>query len=161
MTIAIGEKLPDINLQHKAANGIVNVDKVTLLANKRVIIFAVPGAFTPTCSDKHLPSFIRNIDNLKACGIATIACLAVNDPFVMYAWGEVQCINEKIMMLADGSAEFTKKIGMEIDLTDLGLGIRSQRYAMVLNDGVVTHLFIDPMGSYQVSSAENVLKHLN
>ncbi|AFX98467.1 Peroxiredoxin family protein [Candidatus Endolissoclinum faulkneri L2] len=160
MTIAVGEKLPDIKLQYKAADGIVNVDKDALFASKRVVIFAVPGAFTPTCSDKHLPSFVQNVDNFKACGIATIACLAVNDPFVMYAWGKNQCVDEKIMMLADGSGEFTKKIGMELDLTHLGLGVRSQRYAMVVSDSIISHLFIDPMGSYQLSSAENVLQNI-
>ncbi|WP_420564121.1 peroxiredoxin [Thalassobaculum sp.] len=160
MTIKVGDKLPDVGLQHKTADGIDTLDNAALFAGKKVVLFAVPGAFTPTCSAKHVPSFVQNIDALKAKGVDTVACVAVNDPFVMGVWGKDQASEGKVMMLADGSAKFTKAIGLELDLTERGLGVRSQRYAMVVDDGTVSQLFVEEAGAYDVSSAENVLKHL-
>lgn len=160
MTIKVGDKLPDVGLQQKTADGIDTLDNAALFAGKKVVLFAVPGAFTPTCSAKHVPSFVQNIDALKAKGVDTVACVAVNDPFVMGVWGKDQASDGKVTMLADGSAKFTKAIGLELDLTDRGLGVRSQRYAMVVDDGTVSQLFVEEGGAYDVSSAENVLKHL-
>ncbi len=160
MSIQVGEKLPDIGLQHKTADGIDTLDNAALFGGKTVVLFAVPGAFTPTCSAKHVPSFVQNADALKAKGIDTIACVAVNDPFVMEAWGKDQGAGDKVMMLADGSAKFAQAIGLELDLVERGLGMRSQRYAMVVKDGTVTKLFVEEGGAYEVSSAEHVLANL-
>ena len=160
MTIKVGDKLPDVGLQHKTADGIDTLDNAALFAGKKVVVFAVPGAFTPTCSAQHVPSFVKNIDALKSKGVDTVACVSVNDPFVMGVWGKDQASDGKVMMLADGSAKFTKAVGLELDLTERGLGVRSQRYAMVVEDGTVTQLFVEEPGAYDVSSAENVLKTL-
>jgi peroxiredoxin len=160
MSIQVGEKLPDIGLQHKTADGIDTLDNAALFGGKTVVLFAVPGAFTPTCSAKHVPSFVQNADALKAKGVDTIACVAVNDPFVMEAWGKDQGAGDKVMMLADGSAKFAQAIGLELDLVERGLGMRSQRYAMVVEDGTVTKLFVEEGGAYEVSSAEHVLANL-
>jgi len=160
MTIKEGEKLPDIGLQHKTADGIDTLDNAALFAGKKVVLFAVPGAFTPTCSAKHVPSFVQNADALKAKGVDTVACVAVNDPFVMEAWGKDQGAGDAVMMLADGSAKFAQAIGLELDLIERGLGMRSQRYAMVVDDGTVTKLFVEEPGAYEVSSAEHVLANL-
>lgn len=160
MTIKVGDKLPDVGLQHKTADGIDTLDSAALFAGKKVVLFAVPGAFTPTCSAKHVPSFVQNIDALKAKGVDTVACVSVNDPFVMGVWGKDQASDGKVMMLADGSAKFTKALGLELDLTERGLGVRSQRYAMVVDDGTVSQLFLEEAGAFDVSSGENVLAHL-
>ncbi|MEQ8585675.1 MAG: peroxiredoxin [Thalassobaculaceae bacterium] len=160
MTIKVGDKLPDVGLQHKTAEGIDTLDNAALFAGKKVVLFAVPGAFTPTCSAQHVPSFVKNADALKAKGVDAVACVSVNDPFVMGVWANDQGSDGKVMMLADGSAKFAKAIGLELDLTERGLGVRSQRYAMVVEDGTVTQLFVEEPGAYDVSSAENVLAHL-
>ena len=160
MSIKVGDKLPDIGLQSKTADGIDTLDNAALFAGKKVVLFAVPGAFTPTCSAKHVPSFVQNIDALKAKGVDTVACVSVNDPFVMGEWAKDQGSDGKVLMLADGSGKFAKAIGLELDLTERGLGVRSQRYAMVVEDGTVTQLYVEEAGAYDVSSAENVLKHL-
>lgn len=160
MTIKVGDKLPDVGLQHKTAEGIDTLDNAALFAGKKVVLFAVPGAFTPTCSAQHVPSFVKNAEALKAKGVDAVACVSVNDPFVMGVWAEDQGSDGKVMMLADGSAKFAKAIGLEFDLTERGLGVRSQRYAMVVEDGTVSQLFVEEPGAYDVSSAENVLAHL-
>lgn len=160
MSIKVGDKLPDIGLQAKTADGIDTLDNAALFAGKKVVLFAVPGAFTPTCSAKHVPSFVQNIDALKAKGVDTVACVSVNDPFVMGEWAKDQGSDGKVLMLADGSGKFAKAIGLELDLTERGLGVRSQRYAMVVEDGTVTQLYVEEAGAYDVSSAENVLAHL-
>lgn len=128
-----------------------------LTKGKKVVLFAVPGAFTPTCSSKHLPGFVEKADEFKAKGVDTIACVSVNDAFVMDAWGKSAGIDGKILMLADGSAEFAKAIGVELDLSDKGLGVRSRRYAMYVDDGQVKDLNIEEGGAFTVSSADELL----
>ena len=130
------------------------------LQGKKVVIFAVPGAFTPTCSQKHLPGFIENADALKGKGVDTIACVSVNDPFVMRAWGENVGSGEKVLMLADGSGIWTAALGASLDLTDKGLGVRSTRYSLLADDGVVKVLHLEEGGAFNVSSAEDILKDL-
>jgi peroxiredoxin len=160
MTIKVGDKIPSIVLQQKTADGVQPVKTDDLFKGKKVVLFAVPGAFTPTCSAKHLPGFVQNAEKIKQKGIDTIACVAVNDAFVMEAWGKSQNAEGKVMMLADGSAHFAKALGLDLDLMDKGLGMRSQRYAMVVNDGKVEKLFVEQPGKFEVSSAEHVLSEL-
>ncbi len=160
MTIKVGDKIPSIVLQQKIADGVQPINTDDLFKGKRVVLFAVPGAFTPTCSAKHLPGFVQNADALKKKGVDAVACVAVNDAFVMEAWGKSQNADGKVMMLADGSAHFAKALGLDLDLMDKGLGMRSQRYAMVVNDGKVEKLFVEQGGKFEVSSAEHVLSEL-
>ncbi|HET9148188.1 MAG TPA: peroxiredoxin, partial [Acetobacteraceae bacterium] len=136
------------------------IDTGALFAGKTVVLFAVPGAFTPTCSIKHLPGFLEQYDALKAKGVDEIVCLAVNDVFVMDAWAKSQNIDGRITMLADGSGAFTQALGLELDLVARGLGMRSQRYALIAKDGVVTHLAVESAGGFEVSRAEAVLEAL-
>jgi len=157
MSIAAGETLPSVKLKTITADGISEVDTAEMFAGKRGVLFAVPGAFTPTCSAKHLPSFIDHASQLKDKGFEVVACVSVNDAFVMDAWGKDAGAGETVMMLADGNAEFTKAIGLELDASGFGMGERSQRYAMVVNDGTVEHLFVEEGGGYEVCSAEHVL----
>jgi len=131
-----------------------------LVEGRRVVLFAVPGAFTPTCSTKHLPGFIEKSDEMKAQGVDVVACVAVNDAFVLDAWAKSVGAGDKVMMLADGSATFTKAIGCDLDLTDKGLGVRSRRYAMLVDNGVVQHINLEEGGAFTVSSAEDIMKVL-
>ena len=160
MAISVGEKIPAGALAHKTADGIDQVSTDDLFAGKTVVLFSVPGAFTPTCSAQHLPGFVQKAADLKAKGVDTIACMAVNDPFVMEAWGNSQSVGDKVMMLADGSAAFTKQLGMELDLVDRGLGVRSQRFAMIVEDGTVKQVLLDEGGVFEKSSAESILENL-
>jgi peroxiredoxin len=160
MTIKVGDKFPSVKLKHMAEGGLEEVDTGTFLAGKKVVIFAVPGAFTPTCSAKHVPSFVRNFDALTEKGVDFIACVSVNDVFVMAAWGKDQKADGKVAMLADGNGELAKALGLEMDATGYGMGIRSQRYAMVVDDGVVTVLNIEAPGAFEVSSGDAILKAL-
>ncbi len=160
MAINVGDKIPEGALGHKTAEGISPLSTDELFGGKKVVLFSVPGAFTPTCSAKHLPGFVQQADAIKAKGVDTIACMAVNDPFVMEAWGKDQHVGDKVLMLADGSAKFAKALGLELDLNEMGLGTRSQRFAMVVEDGTVTELMIDPAGEFDASSAESVLEKL-
>lgn len=160
MTIKVGDTLPAMKLMTATAEGPREVATDELFKGKRVVLFAVPGAFTPTCSAKHLPGFIANHDALKAKGVDGIVCMAVNDAFVMGAWAKDQQVGERITMLADGSAAFTKALGLELDLTARGLGIRSQRFALVARDGKVEHLAVEAPGGFEVSKAEAVLEKL-
>ncbi|GAB6260939.1 peroxiredoxin [Photobacterium sp. CCB-ST2H9] len=153
-----GQKLPNATLSELTKDGMVNHDVTELFAGKKVILFAVPGAFTPTCSESHLPGYVVHADQLKAKGVDLIACVSVNDAFVMQAWGEAQNASE-IMMLADGDGSFTKALGLEMDTEKFG-GIRSQRYAMLLDDGVVTRLNIEAPKEFEVSKAEKLLELL-
>lgn len=153
-----GQKLPNVTLSELTKDGMVNHDITELFAGKKVILFAVPGAFTPTCSESHLPGYVVHADQLKAKGVDLIACVSVNDAFVMQAWGEAQNASE-IMMLADGDGSFTKALGLEMDTEKFG-GIRSQRYAMLLDDGVVTRLNIEAPKEFEVSKAEKLLELL-
>jgi peroxiredoxin len=167
MTIKVGDRLPAGTLQEYhdvesdgCAVGPNPVDVEQLTRGKKVVIFGVPGAFTPTCSAKHVPGYVANYDELKARGVDTIACLAVNDAFVMGAWARDQKAEGKVRMLADGSAEYTKKLGLELDLTARGLGVRCQRFSMLVDDGVVKVLNVEAPGKFEVSDAETMLKQL-
>ena len=155
-----GDRLPALKLMAATAEGPREVDTGELFAGKKIVLFAVPGAFTPTCSAKHLPGFVQHFADFKAKGVDKIICLAVNDAFVMGAWGKDQKIGENIVMLADGSAAFTKALGLELDLVARGMGVRSQRYALVAEDGIVTHLAVEEPGGFEVSRAEAVLEAL-
>ena len=160
MTIAVGEKIPDVKVQVPGPNGPEAVQTADVLGSGTVVLFGVPGAFTPTCSDHHLPGFVLRADDLKAKGVDRIYCVAVNDAFVMGAWGQAQGVDEKVGMIADGSAVFTKEMGLDVDLTGGGLGVRSKRYAAILKDGVVKHLAVEETLGLDVSSADAVLKAL-
>ena len=160
MTIAQGDTLPAATFMEPTAEGPRPVASAEFFAGKRVALFSVPGAFTPTCSAKHLPGFVELADALKAKGIDAIACTAVNDAFVMGAWGKSAGVEGKVTMLADGNGDFVKAIGLEMDGSKFGMGGRGQRFAMVINDGVVEHLFVEGPGEFRVSSAEYMLEQL-
>lgn len=160
MTIKVGDTIPSVKVHQATAEGPKEVDIAELFRGKTAVLFGVPGAFTPTCSAKHLPGFVQNAAALKAKGIDLVACMSVNDGFVMYAWAKEQGVGEDIVMLADGSAALTKALGLELDLTARGLGTRSQRFALVAKDGVVTHLGVEQPGAFEVSKAEAVLAAL-
>jgi len=160
MAIAVGEKIPDVQLRTMTPEGPKAVSSLEALGQGKVVLFAVPGAFTPTCSDHHLPGFVVRADDITAKGVDTIACVAVNDPFVMGAWGRDQKVGDHVVMLADGNGEFTRAMGLELDGTGFGLGLRSQRYAAILEDGVVRSLFLENGPGLEVSSAESVLAAL-
>ena len=167
MTINIGDRLPDASLQEFVeieGNGCSlgpNTFKVAdLVKGKTLAIFGLPGAFTPTCSAKHVPGYLENHDAIKAKGVDEIWCISVNDPFVMGAWGREQKSTGKVRMMADGSGEFTKKLGLEFDLTARGMGVRSQRYSMLVEDGVVKQLNVETGGKFEVSDASTLLKQL-
>ena len=160
MTIKVGDTIPSMKLMQGTKDGPKEISTDDIFTGKKVVLFAVPGAFTPTCSAKHLPGFVQNADAFKAKGVDTVACIAVNDAFVMGAWGKEQSADGKVSMLADGSAAFTKALGLELDLVARGMGVRSQRFALVAQDGKVTHLAIEPAGQFGISSAEDVLKHV-
>ena len=154
MTIKAGDKLPAGKLRTMTAEGPKELSTDEIFKGKKVILFSVPGAFTPTCSKQHLPSYLTNYDKIKAQGVDTIACMAVNDPFVMDAWGKDRGVGDKILMLADGNGEYTKALGLELDGSKFGLGTRGKRFSMVVNDGAVEKLNVDESG-YSLSSAEN------
>ncbi len=160
MTIAVGDRIPEAQLRIMTDEGPRPVSSSEVLGEGKVVLFAVPGAFTPTCSDHHLPGFVVRADEIKAKGVATIACIAVNDPFVMGAWGHDQKVGDRVSMLSDGNGEFTRLMGLEMDGSAFGLGSRSQRYAAILEDGVVRALFVEEKPGLDVSSAESVLAAL-
>lgn len=159
MTIAVGQKLPDVKLTKATADGPDAVQSTDYFKGKRVALFSVPGAFTPTCSAKHLPGYVEKAAELKAKGIDEIACTAVNDAFVMGAWGKASG-SDDVTMLADGNGEFAKAVGLTMDGSDFGLGQRGQRFSMVVNDGVVEQLNVEAPGEFKVSSAEHMLGQL-
>lgn len=160
MTIKAGDNIPAAKLMMATSDGPKEVTTEEFFGGKTVVLFGVPGAFTPTCSDKHLPSFVNHISAIKAKGVDAVACMAVNDVFVMGAWGKGQGVGENVTMLADGSAAFTKAMGLEFDLTSRGLGMRAQRFALVAKNGVVTHVAVEAPGAFDVSSGEAVLAAL-
>ncbi len=160
MALQVGDKVPDVGLAVMTADGPSGMTSDELFSGKKVVLFALPGAFTPTCSAQHLPSFVNNAAEIKAKGVDTIACLSVNDVFVMGAWGKDQNVGDNVLMLADGAAAWSKAAGLDWDLSDKGLWVRSQRYAMVVEDGTVTHIAVEEAGSYDVSSAESVMAAL-
>jgi peroxiredoxin len=160
MTIKVGDKLPSIKVRQMTAEGPKEVSTDDLFGGKKAVLFAVPGAFTPTCSARHVPGFVQHFDDFASKGIDVIACIAVNDAFVMGAWGKDQKAEGKVVMLADGNGEFTKAIDLGMDASGFGLGFRSQRYAMVLEDGVVKVLNVEKPGTFEVSKAETILEAL-
>ena len=160
MTIKVGDKVPSALLMEMKGGTPQPVKTDEFFAGKKVAVFALPGAFTPTCSAKHLPSFIQHADELKAKGVDAIACISVNDAFVMGAWGEQQKADGKVAMLADGNGDFTKAVGLEMDGSKFGMGKRSQRYSMLVDDGVVKSLNVEEPGAFSISSAEHMLKQL-
>lgn len=161
MTIKVGDKVPAARFKHMTASGPAEISSDELFKGKTVALFALPGAFTPTCSAKHVPGFLQHFDDFKKKGVDTIACLSVNDAFVMGAWAKDQKTEDKVLMLADGSGDFTKAVGLQLDLTPHGMGVRSQRYAMIIKDGVVAHLAVESAaGGLDVSSAEKTLAAL-
>lgn len=155
-----GDKIPVLKLMAATPEGPREVDTGELIGTGKTVLFAVPGAFTPTCSAKHLPGFVQHAADFKAKGVKKVICLAVNDAHVMGAWAKDQKVGESVVMLADGSAAFTKELGLELDLTARGMGVRSQRFALIADDGIVTHLFVEQPGGFDVSRAEAVLEVL-
>jgi len=159
MTIKVGDHIPSATLNY-LKDGVQAIRTDDLFKGKKVVLFSVPGAFTPTCSAKHLPGFIDKLGEIKAKGVDTVACVAVNDAFVMQAWAKSQNAPEEILMLADGNGAFAKALGLEMDATAFGMGMRSKRFALVAVDGVVTHLAIEAPGEFKVSAADAVLAAL-
>lgn len=159
-TIKVGDPIPSMKLMTATSDGPKEISTDDLFRGKKVVMFAVPGAFTPTCSAKHLPGYVQNADAIRAKGVDTIVCMAVNDPFVLAAWAKEQGVDDKIVMLSDGSGQFTRALGLELDLMNRGLGIRSQRFALVAQDQRVTHLAIEQPGDFDVSRAEAILQSL-
>ncbi len=160
MALSVGDTIPNVKLTQPTVGGLQPVQSGEVLGSGKVVLFAVPGAFTPTCNDHHLPGFVMQADEILARGVDKIVCIAVNDAFVMGAWGNAQGTGDKILMLADGNGEFTAAAGLELDLKGLGLGVRSQRYAAILQDGVVEQLFVETGRDVDVSGADAVLKAL-
>jgi len=160
MTIKVGEKVPSATLMQMKGGAPQPVKTDDLFKGKKIVVFGLPGAFTPTCSAKHLPGFIQHADEIQKRGVDAIACLSVNDAFVMGAWGEQQGSGEKVMMLADGNGDFTRSLGLEMDASRFGMGRRAQRFAMIVEDGIVKQLNIEEPGSFSVSSAEHVMNQL-
>lgn len=160
MTIQVGAKIPAVKVKVVRADGTKEANTAELFAGKKAVLFAVPGAFTPLCSAQHLPGFVTKADEMRKKGVDEIFCLSVNDGWVMDAWGKDRAALGKVTLIADGSGEFTKAVGLELDATGAGLGIRSQRYAAIVEDGVVKHLAVEKPMKFEVSSAEAILQQL-
>jgi peroxiredoxin len=160
MTIKVGDTVPSVKLKQMTPEGMKDVQTSEFFKGKKVVLFAVPGAFTPTCSAKHLPGFVEKASQIRAKGVDAIACLSVNDAFVMNAWGKDQKADGKVQMLADGNGDFTRAVGLELDASGNGLGKRSQRYAMIVDNGVIKTLNVEKPGTFEVSSADAILKAL-
>ena len=160
MTVEVGDRIPGGKFSVMGAQGPGSITTDELFKGKKVVIFAVPGAFTPTCSLKHLPGFVEQAAAIRAKGVDTVACMAVNDVFVMAAWGRELVPDDSVLMLADGNAEFTRALGLELDATGFGMGIRSKRFSMIVDDGVIRTLNIEPPGQFGLSSADTILEQL-
>jgi glutaredoxin/glutathione-dependent peroxiredoxin len=160
MTIKVGDKVPSVTLRYVSPEGVQAVTTDDFFRGKKVALFGVPGAYTRTCSERHLPGYVSHADELKAKGVDTIACIAVNDQFVMDAWGKERGAAGKVVMLGDGSGDFVRAIGLELDRVKEGMGIRTQRYSMLIDDGVVKALNVEQPGQFEVSGAEAMLKAL-
>jgi peroxiredoxin len=158
MTIQIGDRIPEVTLK-RIREGVETIDTPTLFDGRKAVLFAVPGAFTPTCSERHLPGFIEHFDDFRSRGIE-VYCVSVNDPFVMQAWGKSQDVADGLQMLADGNADLTRALGLEMDASGYGMGVRSKRYALYAEDGVVKQLWVEAPGEFKVSAAEHVLENL-
>jgi peroxiredoxin len=160
MAIKVGDRIPPVKVQMMKDGEIKTLSSDELFKGKKVVLFALPGAFTPTCSAQHLPGFIKHAEDIRKKGVDSIACLSVNDAFVMDAWGKDRGAGDNVMMLADGNADFSKAVGLTMDATGYGMGLRANRYAMVVEDGVVKKLNVEAPGAFEVSSAESILKAL-
>jgi len=160
MTINVGDQMPAGAFKTITAGGPSEVSAEALFGGKTVVLFSVPGAFTPTCDAKHLPGFVQHAEAIKAKGVDTIACMAVNDMFVMNAWGKAGNVGDKVMMLADGNGDYSRALGLELDARGFGMGIRGQRFALIVKDGVATHVNVEAPGKFEVSTAEYVLNQL-
>jgi len=160
MTIKVGDKMPSGVFKQMTKDGPQNVTTDQLFKGKKVVLFSVPGAFTPTCDAKHLPGFVQNAAAIKAKGVDTVACMSVNDVFVMNAWGKASNVGDSVVMLADGNGEYAKALGLEMDGRGFGMGMRSQRFAVLVQDGVVSKLAVEAPGEFKVSSAEAILGQL-
>lgn len=158
MPIQPGDPIPEVTLKH-IDNGVQTIDTARLFAGKKVVLFAVPGAFTPTCSEKHLPGFVERFEDFRSRGVE-VACMAVNDPFVMQAWGEDQHVPAGLLMLSDGNGDFARALGLEMDASGYGMGTRAKRFALYAEDGIVKQLHVEAPGEFRVSSAEYVLERL-
>ena len=158
MSIQPGDRIPEAVLQH-VEDGVKKIDTRSVFDGKKVVLFAVPGAFTPTCSERHLPGFVEKFDDFRARGI-DVACMSVNDPFVMQAWGQSQHVPDGLLMLADGNGDFAKALGLEMDASGYGMGMRSKRFSLYAVDGVVQQLFVESPGEFRVSSAGHMLEQL-
>ena len=159
MPIKAGDKIPSVTLTHMTPDGPKPITTDELFKGKKVVLFALPGAFTPTCSASHLPGFVVNADKIKAKGVDEVVCLSVNDAFVMDAWGKTQNA-EELHMVGDGNADFARAVGLDLDLTARGMGVRLQRFAMIVEDGVVKHISVEQPGKFEVSSAEKMMELL-
>jgi peroxiredoxin (alkyl hydroperoxide reductase subunit C) len=160
MTIKVGDRIPPVVLKAVTPEGTKDVKADELFAGKKVVLFALPGAFTPTCSAQHLPGYVTHADALRKKGADLVACLSVNDAFVMGAWAKDKGVGDKVVMLADGNGDFTKAVGLELDGNRFGMGLRSQRYALIAENGVVTHLAVEEPMKFEVSKAEAILGKL-
>ncbi|NDE91493.1 MAG: peroxiredoxin [Alphaproteobacteria bacterium] len=158
MTIKVGDTFPSVTLKHLTTSGLEDVSTESLFKGKKVVLFSVPGAFTPTCSAKHLPGFVNHTEEFKGKGVTEIVCMAVNDPFVMNAWAKANNAEGKVTMLPDGNGVLTRALGLEMDGAGYGLGQRSQRFAMLIDNGVVKAVNVEKPGTFEVSSAEAMLK---
>lgn len=160
MTVQVGEKMPSgiFGVMTEAGPGAISADE--LFTGKKVVLISVPGAFTPTCSAKHLPGFLQYADEFKARGVDTIACMAVNDVFVMHAWGKDQRVGDKVVMLADGNGDYAEALGLAQDSSAFGMGKRGRRFAIIVDDGIATHVAVEAPGQFEVSKAETVLSAL-
>ena len=160
MSISAGDRMPEGNFAVMTSNGPDSVSSDELFGGKKVVVFSVPGAFTPTCSAKHLPGYVENAAAIKAKGVDTIACMAVNDVFVMDAWGKDQNVGDDVVMLADGNGDYARALGLDLDASGFGMGQRGQRFALIVDDGVATGVFVEGPGEFKVSAAEAVLENL-
>ena len=157
MSIKVGEKIPSVTLMQMSADGPKPISTDEVFAGKKVVLFAVPGAFTPLCSGQHLPGYLKLVDQFKAKGVDQIVCVSVNDAFVMGAWAKDQQVGDKILMLADGNGDFTRAMGLELDGTGFGMGKRSQRYALIAENGIIKHLGVEEGRNFEASKAETIL----
>jgi peroxiredoxin len=160
MAIKVGDRIPKATLKRLTPEGMKDVHTEEYFKGRKVVLFAVPGAFTPTCSAKHLPGFVEQAEKIKAKGVSEIACVSVNDAFVMDSWGKDRNVGNKVTMLADGNAEFSKALGLEFDGSGFGMGLRSQRYSALVEDGIVKKLHVEAPGKFEVSKAEVILDDL-
>lgn len=160
MTIQVGDRLPEATFMTMTKDGPQPITSEAIFKGVKAVLFAVPGAFTPTCSARHLPGFKEHVADFRAKGVDKLVCLSVNDVFVMGAWGKDQGVGEDVLLIADGNGDFTKAVGLELDGARFGMGLRSQRYAMLVDDGVVKELFVEAGGEFRVSSADYMLEHI-